>query len=300
MKAIILAAGFGTRLRPLTEIKPKALMPVVNRPIIARNIEYLNKFSIKDITITSHHHYEQMVNYIQENTFDINVDIKVEPEILGTGGGIGNCLKRNNNGSTIVINSDILTDIDLAGAYDHHESSGSIVTLVLHRFEPFNQIIVDNINHIIAIAREKKPDSLAFTGIHIIEPEILDYIPDGYSDIIDCYRTLISSGKTISAFISEGHYWHDIGTIEGYLGANKEILSEEDKMFSVGANSHMAKGSGIAEWAVIGENVSLGTGVTIKRSVLWDNINIIDNIEIVDSVITSDKEVKDNVINQVY
>jgi len=178
MKAIILAAGFGIRLRPLTEIRPKALMPVVNRPIIARNIDYLKKFSVTDITINSHHHYKQLVNYIREKTFDITIDIKVETEILGTGGGIGNCLKRSNRESTIVINSDILTDIDLAMAYEHHKSSGNIVTLVLHHFEPFNQILINKRNQIIAIARQKKPGSLAFTGIHIMEPEILNYMSE--------------------------------------------------------------------------------------------------------------------------
>ena len=96
MKAIILAAGLGTRLRPLTEIKPKALMPVVNRPIIERNIDYLKKYGVNKIIINSHHHFEQLLRHIDHGKpFGIDIEVRVETEILGTGGGIRNCFNKN-------------------------------------------------------------------------------------------------------------------------------------------------------------------------------------------------------------
>ncbi|MDB9822166.1 NDP-sugar synthase [Deltaproteobacteria bacterium] len=302
MKAIILAAGLGTRLRPLTEKKPKALMPVANRPIIARNIDYLKTFGVSKITVNAHHHYQQILDYLDDGKlFGIDIDVKVEPEILGTGGGIRNCSDFRDNESFIVINSDILSNIDLAVACEYHNKSGNIATLVLHRREPYNQIQIDEKCQVIDIGRQNEPGRLAFTGIHIIEPDILKYTPDqGYSDIIDCYNKMIHSGESISAYISDNHYWHDIGTPDGYISANKEILCEKNSPFQTGAYSNLAPSVKFEEWAVVGERTDLENGVKICRSILWDNIKVKDGVRIIDSVVTSFKEIENDLINKLY
>ena len=301
MKAMILAAGLGTRLGPLTEKKPKALMPVANMPIIARNINYLKMFGVHNIAVNTHHHYQQILDYLDGGKpFGIDIEVRVETEILGTGGGIRNYRDFLDSGPFIVINSDILTNIDLANAYEYHKKSGNIATLILHYCEPFNQIRVDKKHQVIEIAQKNNPDRLAFTGMHIMEPEILQYIPEqGYSDIMDCYRRLIHSGESIGAYISETHYWHDIGTLEGYISANKEVLGR-DRAFSIGHGSYLAPSVILEEWAVVGEKAYLGDGVKIQRSILWDNVKVKHSTRISDSIVTSFKEVDIDLNKEVY
>ena len=302
MKAMILAAGLGTRLGPLTEERPKALMPVVNIPIIARNIEYLKTFGVRNIAVNTHHHYQQILDYLDRGRpFGIDIETRVEDEILGTGGGIKNYQDFFDSGSFIVLNSDILTNIDLAIAYDHHKNAGNIATLILHNREPFNQIQVNDRDQIIKITNKNNPEMLAFTGIHIMEPEILRHMPEKqYSDIIDCYRLLILSGESIGAYISELHYWYDIGTLDGYISANKELLARRDKPFSIASGSCLASSVILEEWAVVGKNAHIGDGVKIQRSILWDNVTVKDNIRITDSVVTSHIVVDTDLDNETY
>jgi NDP-sugar pyrophosphorylase family protein len=304
MKAIILAAGLGTRLRPLTERKPKALIPVVNRPIIARNIEYLKGYGIDGIAVNAHHHYKQIRDYMDGGTpFGIDAQVLIEPEILGTGGGIRNCSGSfKGDGPFFVINSDILTNIDLYRALEHHRRSGSIASLILHDHEPYNQILVDNNSRILDIEKRNLPDRLAFTGIHILEPEILSFIPDsGYSDIIDCYMKVIQkSNNSINAFISKGHYWHDIGMLKDYVKANQEILNLQKKSFASGSETRIDPSALLEEWAVIGKGSILEKGVRLKRSIIWDNVRIKENTSIADSVITSSRVIQDDLSGAVH
>lgn len=290
MKAMILAAGFGTRLRPLTDMKPKALMPVTNKPILARNIEYLFSHDITEIIVNAHHHHQQIVNYLREDSsIGLQIEVKVEPEILGTGGGIKNTEGFWNKEPFFVINSDILTDINLAAVYQVHRTSGALVTLVLHDCEPYNQVQVDEQWNIIDIAKSNTPGRLAFTGIHVIDPEVLSNIPQGkFSDIIECYRELIRQNKPVRACLVKGHYWRDIGSIQSYLEANRELA---DNSFVIGPGCSMDASVKLMDWGVIGENSRLGKNVALQRSVLWEGVTVKEGIKVVDAVVTSGRVV---------
>jgi len=187
MKAMILAAGLGTRLKPLTDEKPKALIPVLNKPIVARVIDYLKMHGVSRIVVNAHHHQQQIVDYMDGGRpFGLEIEVLVEPEIQGTGGGIKNASALLDNETFIVINCDILTNINLAQAYRDHKKSGTLATLVLHDCESFNRILIGKNHAITDIARKNIPGRLAFTGIHVMEPELLSHIPEGkFSDIID-------------------------------------------------------------------------------------------------------------------
>lgn len=302
MKAMILAAGLGTRLQPLTNKRPKALMPIVNRPIIARTIEYLKGYGITQIIVNVHHHSKQIIDFLNGcKPFGVDVEVRVEPEILGTGGGIKNTQDFWDRDPFIVINSDILTDINLSKAYEYQKTSKSIATLVLHDRIPFNQIQIDDNRHIIDFSGQNDSGALAFTGIHIINPVLLSYIPEPkFSDIIDCYRNLIQSGMVISAFLSEGHYWHDIGNINNYFQANKKILFMEEKAFVIGTETHLDPLSRLEEWAIIGDNGFLEEDVVIKRSIIWDNVRVKKGSKIIDSIVTSFREVDGVLIGKIY
>jgi mannose-1-phosphate guanylyltransferase len=300
MKAMILAAGLGTRLRPLTDKKPKALMPVVNKPIIGWVIEYLKKHGIDQIVVNAHHHYRQIVDYLDGGRpFDCEIQVRVEPEILGTGGGIKNTEGFWGSDPFIVINSDILTDINLSRAYESHKKLGGLVTLILHDREPYNQIQIDNNGFVTDISAWSAQGRFAFTGIHIIDPDLLVHIPDRvFSDIIDCYRKLIQSGGFIRSLLTTGHYWRDMGTVESYLQANRDLLDKE--LFSVGPECHIDESTRLEDWAVIGEKTTLEEDVEIRRSVLWDEVRVRKGAKVIDSVVTSFRTVDRDLIEETY
>jgi len=298
MKAMILAAGFGTRLRPLTEMKPKALMPVANKPILARNIEYLIRYGIREIIVNAHHHSQQVLDYLKDASFGINIEVRVEPEILGTGGGIKNTEDFWDREPFFVINSDILTDVNLASVHNLHQTSGSLVTLVLHDCEPFNQVQVDDQWNITDIAKANMPGRLAFTGIHVIDPEVLSLIPQGkFSDIIECYRELMRQSKPLRACLVKGHYWRDIGSLESYLEANRELAG---KSFVIGPGCSLDASVMLMDWGVIGENSRLGKNVELQRSVLWEGVTVKDGMKVVDSVVTSGRVVDRDLHGEIY
>jgi mannose-1-phosphate guanylyltransferase len=307
MKAMILAAGLGTRLKPLTDRKPKALMPIVNKPIIGRTIEYLKRFGIHQIIVNAHHHSEQILDYLDAGRpFGIEIDVRVEARILGTGGGLRNTLNFWDHDAFFVINSDILTNINLDEAYAHHRSSGAMATLILHRCAPFNQIRIDEPYHvnkhhrILDIGRPNIPGGWAFTGIHIIEPELLAHIPaTEFSDIIDCYRTLIQAKEQIHAFVDQGHYWHDIGRVESYVQTNKEVLDQNKKTFSIGIDTQIHPSAELSEWAVVGNHAVLEEKAEIRRSILWDHVRVKKGCKITDSIITSGVEVTGDMEGQI-
>lgn len=301
MKALILAAGLGTRLKGLTEKRPKALMPIANRTVIARNIDYLKSFGIKLMAVNAHHHYRQIVEYLNKGEpFGIEMEVRVEQHILGTGGAIKNFPGFFGDEPFIVINVDILTNIDLKKAYDFHIYSGNIATMILHDYDQFNQVMVRN-GHVVDISRQKSAEMLAFTGIHILNPEILSYIPEsGYSDIIDCYNGLIPSGAAIGAYVSKNHYWRDIGSPESYIAANREILEFEKQSFVVGPDSTIAPSVRFKGWAAAGKGTVLEEGVEIESSILWDNVTVQKGVRIIDSVVTSSRVIDHDLINEIF
>jgi len=197
-----------------------------------------------------------------------------------------------------VINGDILTDVDLNRAFEEHRRNGNLVTLVLHNYKPFNQIRIDNHRNIVDIASDDHSGRLAFTGIHIIEPEVLNYIPSGeFSDIIDCYRELIRSGEPIRAYVSHEHYWRDIGTVNSYVLANKESLHNNSFLLAPHCQIHST--ARMEEWAVIGKNVLLDKDVEIRRSILWNDVRVRRGTKIIDSVVTSQKDVENDLIDAI-
>lgn len=299
MKAMILAAGLGTRLLPLTTLRPKALMPVVNKPVIGRIVKYLRRFGITQIIVNAHHHYDQLVDYLDRGKpFGLEIEVRVEPEILGTGGGIRNTEDFWDKDPFLVINGDILTNINLHDVYASHVSSGALVTMVLHDREPFNQIMMDKDCRITDIAQGNMPERLAFTGIHVVQPEFLPNIPkDEFSDIIACYRELIHSGGLIKAYIAKGHYWFDVGTIEAYVEANKELLKEP---FAIAPDCNIGPGVRLKEWAILGRGTALEKNAHIESSILWEQVLVKEGTKIMDSIVTCSRVVDRDLMGEIF
>lgn len=300
MKAMILAAGMGKRLRPLTNVYPKVLLPVVNVPMIDRIIKLLKTHGVREIIINAHHHYQKIIDYLEEgNHFGIRMEIRIEKDIFGTGGGIKNTQDFWDKDPFFVINGDILTDIDLGKVYKFHLRRNNLVTMVLHEFPIYNKVKVDREMNILSIGPGSNlKDTLAFTGIHVINPEVLDFIPENKKyNIINCYRKLIDLKKPIRGYITTGHRWIDIGTIADYLRSNFDFLPPGN--IAIAHECHIDSGAVLRDWAVIGKGSSIERGALVKRSVLWNDVIVREGIKVIDSVVTSGVIVEKDLVSSV-
>jgi NDP-sugar pyrophosphorylase family protein/tRNA A-37 threonylcarbamoyl transferase component Bud32 len=226
MKALILAAGFGSRLAPHTDHLPKALFPIGGIPVLGRMIAALKKAGFSKIAVNAHHLADQIRDYLSRNDFGLPVLLSLEEEILGTGGAIRQLADFWDEEPFLVVNADILTDIDIGEVYRAHCDQHAPVTLVMHACDPFNQVWVDAKNRVVGFQRYGLPTSpdgtrkMAFTGIHVIDPAVVEMIPAGrFYDIIAAYRLLLDQGAEIRAHIVQGHAWQDMGTPERYRDA---------------------------------------------------------------------------------
>jgi NDP-sugar pyrophosphorylase family protein/aminoglycoside/choline kinase family phosphotransferase len=223
MKAMILAAGLGTRLLPFTESTPKPLFTISGRPLLDIIIHSLQSAGCEAVIINTHHLYKNIDSFLASQHYAIPVYTLYEPVILGPAGAIKNAAYFWDTQPFMVINSDIFTDIDLRKVYDFHLSHNHHATLVLHDCAEFNNVWVDKNDFITGFQGQGKEANaghtrkLTFTGIQVLDPEILELIPDRiFSGSVGVYRKLILSGKKIKAYISKKYYWKDIGTPERY------------------------------------------------------------------------------------
>jgi len=234
MKALILAAGYGSRLRPYSDTTPKPLFPINRRPMIDGVVRYLMAAGVEAIIVNTHHQHQQIQTFLAAQSYGIPVVTRYEPTLLGTGGAIRNVCPFWDQRPFIVINSDIITNIDLQKAYAFHCSHGKEVTLVMHDYPEFNQVAIDLQNCIAAfhnidsVGRSQNLKHLAFTGIHVIDPAIVKEIPpDRFVDIIDIYKTRLAAGHPIAAYVAQNHYWCDIGTPQTYRQAVLDHLTPQ-------------------------------------------------------------------------
>lgn len=289
---MILAAGQGTRLLPLTCYKPKPLFPIRNQPLLEITLAYLRRFSFSRVILNTHHLAPQIEAFVKDRQppWPFEITTRYEPEILGTGGGIGQTRDFWQESPFLIINGDIVTDIDLNEALDFHRNHGGPATLVLHDYPEFNQIAVDPFGRIQTF-RQEKGEGLAFTGIHILDRKIFDYLPSsGAYDSIPVYQQMIREGIPIYAYISKGHYWRDIGTPKSYLQIHQEFPGDdpsfEGKIF-IHPEAQIEKGVVFSGWASIGKGCRLQKGCHLSNSVLWESVVVPSGISVSDSVIGS-------------
>ena len=233
MKALILAAGYGTRLLPFTQTTPKALFSIGGRPLLDINIHMLIAAGCDAIMVNTHHLPQKVEAFLTAQKYPLPVHTRHEPQILGTGGAVQNMADFWDNTPFMVINSDILTDIDLAQVYRFHLSHPYSATLVLIDDPRFNTVCIDEHHHINGFRRGQDSvgnafAALTFTGIQVLDPAILKSIPKtGYANIIDVYETILSQGNHLQAFIASEHSWSDIGTPVAYRKSAFEAMAAE-------------------------------------------------------------------------
>lgn len=241
--AFILSAGLGTRMRPFTLINPKPLLTLVNKPIIFWHIDKLIEVGIKKIVINIHHLGYKLKGFIsfyvsqKLKRNDIKVYFLDEPNILGTGGALYNARQFINNDNFIMINSDIIYGCYLQDIYNYHKKNSPLATLVIKKTHKSNlkQVATDSANNITKIGPiDISPDNyknkeFCFTGIHIINSEIFKYVEkDKFQCIIrDIYKNACVNDAKILKGYEIKEYWNDIGNIDDYYNAHKDILNKK-------------------------------------------------------------------------
>lgn len=226
MKALILSAGYGTRLRPHTDILPKPLFPIGGRPVVDLIIQGLVNSGCTGIILNTHHLHRQIADYISGRSYPIPVQTAYEPEILGTGGAIRNVSAFLGKAPFMVINSDIITDVDFSAVYRFHLGHSHPATLVMHDYEQFNNVWVDKSGRIVRFHGDPPPGDvlkLAFTGIQVLDPQVIKWIPENRPvSSIDIFQHMIDSNCTLAAYVAKHHYWRDIGTPQSCFEAAYE------------------------------------------------------------------------------
>ena len=236
--AMVLAAGYGTRLKPLTATRAKAVVPFLNRPLLDYTLDWLRRCGFTEVVINLHHCPESVRARYRERPFGVDVHFSVEESILGTAGGPRKVLDRL-GARVLVVNGDVATTIAPGPLWQHHRASGALATMALHAGaggRPYPGIEIDEdggITHIpgIGIGASVGGDAAAgcFTGIHIVEREVLDLVPEGtYCGMVDpIYGCLLEERLPLHGVVVPGS-WYEIGTPERYVSCQLEALRRED------------------------------------------------------------------------
>ncbi|MCR4435580.1 MAG: mannose-1-phosphate guanyltransferase [Clostridiales bacterium] len=331
MKAVIMAGGEGTRLRPLTCERPKPMVPVVNKPVMEHIIELLKKYSLTDIAVTLQYMPELIKEYFNDGSdFGVHLKYFTEKKPLGTAGSVKNAEEFLDD-TFLVISGDALTDIDLSKAIEFHFSKGSMATLVLKKVDvplEYGVVVTDNEGSINRFL-EKPSWGEVFsdtvnTGIYILSPEVLNYYKKNemFDFAKDLFPILLKEKRPMYGFVTED-YWCDIGDLTAYNQAHFDILDgrvrvnipgkeirkgvwvDQDAELDEGAlieapciigrGTRIKANAVIGSYSTIGENNIIDERSRIKRSILWKNCIIDKNVQLRGAVLCNKIHLKDNV-----
>ncbi len=317
MKAVLMAGGSGTRLRPLTCDLPKPMVPIVNKPIIEHIVNLLKKHNFDDIYVTLYYLPQLIQNHLKDGKdLDVNITYALEEEKpLGTAGCVKN-IQQHLDETFIIISGDCLTDFDLSEAIRFHKEKGSKATIVLTRVEnplEFGVVITDDEGRIQRFL-EKPTSSEVFsdtvnTGIYVLEPELLDLLPANEEQDFskDLFPQILEQGLPMYGYVAEG-YWGDVGNLTTYREAHYDVLAgkvkvdlpykevepglwlgenveidpsvEIEKPAVIGHNTYIGKNVRISADTVLGDNVIVGQNATLKRPIVWNSVNIERNVSL--------------------
>jgi NDP-sugar pyrophosphorylase family protein len=285
MKAMILAAGYGERLWPLTADRGKPALPVLGKPLVGYVAEYLAENGVTEAVVNLHHQPESVRQSLRDGSqFGLHLEYVYEPVILGTSGGLDNAREFFQESTFICVNGKIITDIDLHAAIETHRRQNALATLVLKentRRERFSMVEIED-GLVKRFAGMPEPTDagtdadapLMFTGIHILEPRIFEYIPRGvFSDsVVHVYPPAMEKGEKIAAHVGEG-MWYELSTLQRYLDISLGLLAAQNRNVFAGDRTSVAPNTRVSD-AILWNDVAVENGATIARSVVGDGVSV--------------------------
>lgn len=336
MKAVVMAGGEGSRLRPITSNLPKPLVPACNRPIMEHIVELLKRHGVREVVVTLHYLADEIQSYFDDGSdLDVEISYSIEDTPLGTAGSVKKAEASLRDDTFLIISGDALTDCDLSKAIAFHKAKGSLATLVLYRIPSpteFGVVITNDDGKVIRFL-EKPTWSEVFsdtvnTGMYILEPEIFDLMEDGknYDWSQDIFPELLRRDMPMYGYVME-EYWCDVGTLGQYREAQEDLLSGKTTLplpgteiqpgvwaqdsstidpevtlippVCIGRNTKIKRYSRIGPYTVIGDNSLVEEGAVIERSVIWDSAYIGANVSIHSATLASRVTIKrDTVVRE--
>ncbi|AEF95001.1 Mannose-1-phosphate guanylyltransferase [Desulfotomaculum nigrificans CO-1-SRB] len=329
MKALFLAGGMGTRLRPLTNQIPKPMVPVMVRPLLERTMTKLKGYGIEQIVLSTCYQPQQIEEYFGDGgRLGLKIEYIREDIPLGTGGAIKNTEKFF-DGPFIVFNSDILCDINIEELIRFHRSKSAVATIAVTQVDNpsmYGVIEFDRDDYIVSFKEKPHPSEITSNyinaGIYVFEPDVLREIPSGRAVSVEreVFPSLLQKGYQIAVY-KGGSYWMDIGTPAKYLQAHKDILSGRCKIpeadytsniiftgknskihphariigpVYIGEHAEIGAFATIGPYTVIGNHCVIGRGSKVAGSIVWDKVTVDSGARLIDTIVADNCRIHRN------
>ena len=294
---MVLAAGLGLRMRPLTSLLAKPALPVLNRPLIAWVLEQLARHGVTDVVINLHHRPGSIRNAVGNGSrFGLEVRYSHERQVLGTGGGPRRVRDFFGSEPFLLVNGDAIFAFDLTALVARHRASGARVTLALRpnpdprRYPPVITGPGGRIVWLPGVRRRRAGRRSLFTGVHVMDPTLLNRLPPGPCDSVrDLYAPLVTAGERLLGVRVKGP-WFDLGTPAGYRDAQLKMLASgflAGRALSalVDPTARIGEGARVVR-TVVGPRCRIGAGARIVDSVLWSGARVGPDAVVESSIVT--------------
>jgi NDP-sugar pyrophosphorylase family protein len=293
---MILAAGYGERLWPLTADRTKPALPVLGKPLVGYVAEYLAGHGVTDALVNLHHHPDSVRKSLGDGSrFGLRLEYIHEPVILGTSGAMDNAKEFLDEGTFVVVNGKIITDIDLGEALETHRRTEALATLMLKRNAGRERFSIVGTRDGLVTQFGGMPaangltahadDPLMFTGIQILEPRIFDYIPRGVfsHSTTDVYPQAIAQGERIAAHVGEG-MWYELSTLRRYLDISLALLRQQGRNVYKGKAVSIDTAAEVRD-SICWDGVVVEKGASVTRSVLGEGVRLVATERFEDAVV---------------
>ena len=321
VKAMIMAAGVGSRLEPLTKSVPKPLVPVANKPVMDILFENLSELGIKDVICNTYYLAEQIIDRYKSNDLGINFNYVKEETLSGTAGGVKKCQYFFDKDSTfVVLSADGLSNADLKHGIEVHKKSGAIATIGIKQIpmedvQHFGVVVTDEKGFITEFQEkptvEEAKSNFINTGIYIFDYKIFDYIPENtfYDFAKNVFPKLLVEHAINTFEVKE--YWSDIGTIAQYIQSMQDlfdgkcyfkhapIIRQNNGAYIADYSSKISDSTIFRGNSTIGRNCTIGKNCEIENCIIWDNVEIADGVKLSECVIASNCVIETNLTSQI-
>jgi NDP-sugar pyrophosphorylase family protein/aminoglycoside/choline kinase family phosphotransferase len=286
-KAVVLAAGFGTRMNPLSGICAKPLMPLWGKPALQHVLESLASWGVEEVVINSHHQPGQVLDFVRGQPLPgMKLDLSYEPDILGTGGALRKLSWFLGEEPFWMMNADVAADLDPRPLVEDFGRGRRLASLWLHADAGPRTVEMDR--SLVRTFRSRRAGSrgtYTFTGLHLLSKDVLDYLPEsGFATIIGAYEAGMKEGRKVGGVHVPGAYWRDLGSPDDYIRAHREVRvrfrsrQTGARLYDPSADGQRAaftlSGVRVGGFLAAAPGVELAPGAAVKDSVLWPNVRV--------------------------
>jgi NDP-sugar pyrophosphorylase family protein len=294
MKAMVLAAGLGLRMRPLTLLRAKPVLPVLDRPLVEFTLERLARAGVRDLVVNLHHLPDSVIDAIGTGRrLGVRIHYSFEREILGTGGGPREVREFFGGQPFLLVNGDVFFGFDLRALVARHRACGALATLALRpQADPpaYSPVVTDRGGRILSIAgrpRLARGTVSMFASVHVLDPRLLERLPQGPSDSVrDLYVPLLAEGAYLAGVRCAGA-WYDFGRPSLYRDAQLRMLRGRGRrQVLVGSGARIAPAAAVRR-SVLGARTRVAKGARVERSVLWEGVAVEEGARVLRSIVTT-------------